>query len=316
MKVSRQVYVPSGVSSFFEICDQTSDGQPIQDPLQIGARGGGFIISRGTETVAELTQSIDDEVLINGEVVPEAQTSLEVIRLIRKEFEIPRVRISHVIHAPIGQGFGTSGAGALATSIAVSDLFGLNFSLVKASDFAHISEIKNLTGLGTVISLASGGGAMGVVTEPGSYSIGRTDSILADPDDFTLVCAVFGPIKKSTILKDPDSRKRINNFGRETLNKILDDPTPERLLRESRIFSEKTGLASPELLKLSDRAVQSGAIGATPNMIGNALHSLVDKKKYDSFLHSFSGYVPKESIFESALIQTGPRISNPDRHKV
>ncbi len=148
-----------------------------------------------------------------------ARTSLGVIQLIRREFKIPPVRISHVVLPPIGQGFGTSGAGALATSIAIGDLFHLKFSLSKAADFAHISEIENLTGLGTVISLASGTGAVGLVTEPGAFSVGRTDAILIDFADFVLVCAAFGPIKKSTVLSDEHSRLKVNEFGTITLQK-------------------------------------------------------------------------------------------------
>jgi pantoate kinase len=316
MKQSRTVYVPSGVSSFFEICDRTPDGRPIDDQLQIGARGGGFIISKGTRTTASAIPSAKtDEIFINGDKVPEARTSLEVIWLIRKEYEIPPLRISHVVESPIGQGFGTSGAGALACSIAIGDLFDLKFTLSRAAEFAHVSELNSVTGLGTVISLASGTGAIGLVTEPGSYSVGRTDVILSDPDNFMLVCAAFGPIKKSSILSNKSSRTAINRFGRSTLEKILDDPTPERLLSQSRMFSEKTGLASQDLLTLSDKALKSGAIGATPNMIGNAIHCLVEKNRYNTFMRCFSGFVRKESMFESELIQSGPRISS-NQHNV
>ena len=309
MKQSRTVFVPSGVSSFFEICDQTPEGRRLENPLQIGARGGGFIIARGTRTTASLlTNATSDEIYINGSNVLEAKTSLEVIRLVRQEFEIPPIRISHDVEPPIGQGFGTSGAGALSTSIVLGDLLDLKFTLKKAADFAHVSELNSVTGLGTVISLASGSGAIGLVIEPGAYSVGRTDAILADPEDFVLVCAAFGPIKKSSVLSNQEARAAVNKFGRKTLENILQDPTPEKLLRESRIFSEKTGLASKDLLQLSDHAVKSGATGATPNMMGNAVHCLVEKRRYSSFMETFSRLIPKESLFESELIQSGPRI--------
>jgi pantoate kinase len=316
MNQSRCVYVPSAVSSFFEICDRDNNNVPLQDLLQMGARGGGFILEKGTKTSAfSLEESSQDEILINGTRARDAQTSLGVVKLIRDRFHIPPVRISHEISAPIGQGFGTSGAGALATSIALGDLFDLRFTLAKAAEFAHISEITNLTGLGTVISLASGTGAMGLVTEPGTYSVGRTDAILADPESFVLVCVTLGPIKKSIVLKNDDLRSRINENAEITLLRILDDPTPARLLAESRIFSEKTGLASTHLLKLSDTAVESGAVGATPNMIGNAIHCLVETTHYKSFMKNFSALIPREVIFESRLIQSGPKILS-DEHNL
>ena len=310
-KRSRSVYVPSGVSSFFEISDRNTNGTQIEDPLRKGARGGGFIIEKGTTTVAESPSGLAmDEVLINGILSAEARTSLATIRLIRREFEISPVRVSHSIAPPIGQGFGTSGAGALATSIALSDLFELNLSLSEAARFAHVAEIESVTGLGTVISLASGTGAVGLVTEPGGFSVGRTDAILVDSEDYTLVCAAFGPIQKSSVLSNEESRRRVNEFGHEALLKIQKDPTPARLLSESRIFSEKTGLASTALLGLCDKAVQFGAVGAAPNMIGNAIHCLVERARHGEFMQQFSVLVPRESLFESPLIQSGPRISS------
>ena len=80
----------------------------------------------------------------------------------RDKFGFGSVKISHKIEPPIGYGFGTSGSGALGTAIALSDLFGLNLSLTQVSAFAHIAEVESVTGLGTVISLASGVGAMGL----------------------------------------------------------------------------------------------------------------------------------------------------------
>ena len=55
---------------------------------------------------------------------------------------------------------------------------------------------------------------MGLVTEPGSDSIGRVDSILADHSEYTLVCACFGPIEKSSILLDEKKRQKVNEFGK------------------------------------------------------------------------------------------------------
>jgi pantoate kinase len=190
----------------------------------------------------------------------------------------------------------------------LGDLFELHFTLKEAADFAHVAEIQCVTGLGTVISLASGGGPVGLVTEPGSYSVGRTDVILADYEKYLIVCASFGPIEKSSILSNENARMRVNEFGRKTLDKILKDPTPEALLKHSREFSEKAGLGSRNLLKLSDKAVELGALGATPNMIGNAIHCLVLKSRRDHFVQGFLKLVPKKFIFESELARNGPFI--------
>jgi len=301
-RFSKFCYVPCAVSSFFEICDQHPDGSSILDPLRIGARGGGFKVEKGNITRASFGEDVQHDVdEINGIFSPEAITTLSVLSLMRKKHDFPYVKIAHRILPPVGSGFGTSGAGALGTALAVNELCGLHLTLSQASAFAHMAEIRSTTGLGTVISLASGGGPIGLVTEPGSYSIGKTDSILADCDEYVLICAVFGPIQKSTVLSNKAAKNRVNSYGRKTLEKILEYPSPETLLKYSREFCEKAGLGSPELLKLSDKAVKIGALGATPNMIGNAIHCLVLKSNRSSFLKKFVEMVPRKFVFESTL---------------
>ena len=306
---SRTVYVPSAVSSFFEICDRNPDGSGIEDALRIGSRGGGFVIKRGSLTKASKIRSLnEDSVLINQKGAPEARTTLSVIKSMREAFGLPPVRVSHKIEPPIGSGFGTSGSGALGAAIALKDLFGLKLSLAQVSAFAHKAEVESMTGLGTVISLASGSGAIGLVTEPGSFSFGMVDAVMVDSADYLLVCACFGPIEKSSVLRDENARKSVNMHGRRTLEAVLGDPTPANLLEQSRLFAEKTGIATQKLLRLCNKAVEIGALGATQNMIGNAIHCLVRKEKAEKFTRSFQKYVTVNSIFVTELIQSGPTL--------
>lgn len=307
-RASRNVYVPCAVSSFFEICDRESDGSKISDELRIGSRGGGFVIKRGNTTQAFPSNSRKDLILINGMETRNARTSLKVIELIRRDYEIPYMRVSHRIEPPIGTGFGTSGSGAIGTTIALSDLLNLRLTLNQVSDYAHRAEIESVTGLGTVISLISSSGSIGLVTEPGTFNVGRVDALIEDYTQYTLICVCFGPIEKSSILLKEEMRQKVNEFGRGTLEEILKDRTPASLLHYSRIFAEKTGIATRDLLKLADQANKIGAIGATQNMIGNAIHCLVLKSKRRKFLSSFQKLVPRNYIFESELAVSGPRI--------
>ncbi|MGI0085088.1 MAG: hypothetical protein ACREBQ_08405, partial [Nitrososphaerales archaeon] len=301
------VFTPAAVSSFFEICDREPDGSKIMDAIRVGARGGGFVIARGNTTRAETGGSIKaDSVMINGKLTPHARTTLKVVELMRRKHGFARVKINHKIEPPVGSGFGTSGAGAVGAVIALSDLFDLRLTLSQASAYAHRAEVESITGLGTVISIISGSGAIGLVTEPGSYSIGRVDALLADHNDYSLVCAWFGPIEKSTVLLNEELRSKVNEYGRQTLEAVLDERTPEAMLRHSRRFAELTGIATPELLKLADKAKKLGALGATQNMIGNAIHCLVPKKGRKKFLDSFREFVPKKNFFETDLCHRGP----------
>jgi len=308
-KNSLVVHVPSGVSSFFEICDTETDGSRITENQRIGSRGGGFIIRKGSMTAASRISSKYDLVTINGKIRDDARTTLKVVELMRREFDIGCVRISHKIEPPIGAGFGTSGSGAIGTAMAISDLFELHLTLSEAAHFAHSSEIECLTGLGTVISLVSGSGAIGLVTEPGEYGIGKVDAIIADYDHYLLVCASFGPIEKSSVLTSESRRSQVNEFGAEAMRIIRKERTVESLLSNSRIFAERTGLASKTILKLVDAAVGLGAIGATQNMIGNGIHCLIDRSKRAQFMKQFVRLVPKENIFESELYHGGPKLT-------
>ena len=308
-RVSKRCYCPAAVSSFFEIHDTNPDGSRINDPLRIGARGGGFTIGRGTVTTAsEIRKIRTDTVVINNRRAPNARTTLSVIRQMRRILNFGPVLITHEIDPPIGSGFGTSGSGALGAAIALSDLYSTRFTVAQVSSFAHIAEIESLTGLGTVASISSGIAGIGIVTEPGSIQFGRVDRLLCDERDYVLVCACFGPISKPKILTDPRAKNLVNEFGGLALKAVLGDPTPATLLTESRVFAERSGLSNDRLLRLADKAREFGAVGASQNMIGNAVHFLVQRTKYRNFMKSFSKYVPPRNTFESQLLGSTPKL--------
>ena len=56
MKTAK-AFSPAGISSFFEICDTTKDGNGITDPERIGSRGGGFVIEKGVHTQVEVNEA-------------------------------------------------------------------------------------------------------------------------------------------------------------------------------------------------------------------------------------------------------------------
>ncbi len=58
---------------------------------------------------------------------------------------------------PLGYGFGISGASALATASALNELFNLNKTKMDLAKIAHVSEIVNHTGLGSVATQITGG---------------------------------------------------------------------------------------------------------------------------------------------------------------
>jgi pantoate kinase len=117
-------FSPGGISSFFEICDYTPEGTPILDEAHIGARGGGFFISRGvfTEICADSADANQIHVFINGRPRPDAYTTKTVAEaLLALTPECYHVTVTHFVEIPVAAGFGSSGAGALGTALALSN---------------------------------------------------------------------------------------------------------------------------------------------------------------------------------------------------
>ena len=156
-----KAFAPSGISSFFEICDREVNGTPIRDLAKIGARGGGFGFEKGvlTEVSVESADIISIEVFINGRLAPEALTTRKVVKDLLKNYEAPcKVLVKHEVAVPIGAGFGTSAAGALTAALALNEALGLNLTYNELGMIAHKAEIECKTGLGTVAPLTIGGG--------------------------------------------------------------------------------------------------------------------------------------------------------------
>jgi len=300
--------VPSAVSSFFEVCDEDHDGKKIVDPIKIGARGGGFRISRGVVTKVTIGRAAEDEVWINGYLTPSARTSLEAVNLARSVYGFKEsVRVEHKVEVPIGCGFGTSAAGALGTILAIQDALGISDPSL-AADLAHIAEVKKLTGLGTVIAAASSGGCIGLVTEPGAPSIGEVKMFDCNPSEYVFIGVVFGAVDKSAILASERKKRVVNIWGRKVLEAVLADPTPSTLLRQSLIFAEKTGLATRDLLDLARYICRAGAEGATQNMIGRAVHALVKVKKAAQLIRDLHRLLPSAKIISSTLYAGPPKV--------
>lgn len=307
-RTSRSIFVPSAVSSFFEVCDEDEEGRKIVDPIKIGARGGGFRISRGVVTRVTLGHSAEDEVWINGYLTPLAKTSLEAVKLARSVYGFQEsVRVEHEVEVPIGCGFGTSAAGALGTILAIQDALGISDSSL-AADLAHVAEVRNLTGLGTVIAAASSSGCIGLVTKPGAPSVGEVKMFDCDPSEYVFVGVVFGAVDKSTVLASERKKRVVNSWGRRVLKAVLDDPTPPTLLRQSLLFAEKTGLATRDLLDLARYICRAGAEGAAQNMIGRAVHALVKAEKAARLIRELRRLLPSAKIISSTLYAGPPRV--------
>lgn len=240
-----QAFAPAAISSFFEICDTTSDGKPIANLEHVGARGGGFGLQKGvlTQVTVEEAQSLDITIIINGKRAPEALVTKMVIETILNKLQKSyMVTVDHKIEVPIGLGFGTSAGGALSSGLALKEALDLPLTYNQIGKIAHVTEIKCQTGIGTVSSLTFAGGCV-LVVEPGAPGICQIDRIPIT-SDYMVVAGFFESNIPKTLLSDIKKKPIINRCGKETLKAILAKPTLRNFLDCCWDFSEKSGLAT------------------------------------------------------------------------
>jgi len=304
-----KAYSPAGISSFFEICDQTPEGRPITDLERVGARGGGFGLKRGvlTEVSVVKSRSSGVQVFIDGRRAPEAETTRTVVDMLLERLDQPtRVEVRHRVEVPIGAGFGASAAGAMGTALALCSALNLNLTYRDLGRIAHVAEVKCKTGLGTVSGIMFGGCVL--VLEPGAPGHGVVDRIPISPD-FHIVAGVFQPRLTSEFLKSTKKRSIINEMGEKTLERILAEPSLENFLRSARMFAEKTGLATKRVIRLMNAAEKAGAVGAAQNMLGEAVHALVKKDKVKSVVEVFERVLPREKIVVAEVSLQGAQLA-------
>jgi len=303
-----KAFSPAGISSFFEICDTASDGSPISDLEQIGARGGGFGIQKGVKTEVCVSEqdfnSID--IVINEERARNAETTGTVAKtLLNMVDEQYKVEIRHTVEIPIGAGFGSSAAGALGAALALSRALDLNLTYNQIGRIAHVAEVKCKTGLGTVGPLMLSGCVLTV--EPGAPGIALIDRIPLSAD-YVIVAGVFGSIPTKQALSSPSKREAVNKWGRKTLEKILSEPSLENFLDCCFDFAEKTGFMTERLRTLAKSAKKAGGIGAAQNMVGEAIHALTTLENAENVVQAFKQVLPHEKILVAKIDLQGARL--------
>jgi pantoate kinase len=300
---------PAGISSFFEICNVDSTGTALTDPARIGARGGGFAIARGVRVRVRTRESDRTriEIKINSKLAPDANTTRWALeRLIEKAGVILDVKVDIRVEVPIGAGFGSSAAGTAAACLALADAAVLPVSFAELGRITHVAEVVNQTGLGTAAAVFVGGFVL--VIEPGAPGIGAVDRLLF-PKDHSIVCAFLEPLPTRRLLSQTDIAARVNPSAQRAMEKILQNPGLRTFLTQARNFGQEIGLESPEITQLIDTMNRAGAVGSAQNMIGKAVHGVVENSKVSRVLRLVSRKFPTATVFASSLDVSGVRVA-------
>ncbi len=304
-----KAFAPAAISSFFEIYD-TENGKTITELTKMGARGGGFGLEKGVLTTVTVEQAKYPEfsVYINGINSSKATTTKTVAQSLTNNLcKSYRVKVDHIIEVPIGAGFGPSAGGALTCGLALKEALNLPLTYNQIGQIAHTAEILCQTGLGTVSSLTFTGGCV-LVVEPGAPGICQLDRIPLTPN--YMVVAGFLPSKvlTKTILSDPEKKFTIKRYGKKTLDAILSNPSLQNFLDCCWDFSQKAGFATTKVRELIELANKAGAVGAAQNMIGEAVHAIVDEKNVDAVAEAFKQVLPSENVLVSKIDFQGARL--------
>ena len=275
MALTAKAFAPAAISNFFAIY---YGGGSSPDSLRLaGATGGGFALSSGVVTSAWVDR---DEagpgisITVNGDPAYEATTTKTAVKLLLQALGEGerRIELVQTVDVPIGYGFRASAASALSGVVAVASALSTKLDREGVAYFAHAADILCRTGLGTVSVIYKHGGA-GVIVSPGAPGLAKVLPVKV-PKGVRVVTASLAPYGKASLLSSPEMAKRVSILGAESV-RIASDGTLESLLRAGEAFSEGLHIGSPQVRRLAGAAKSAGALGASQNMVGQAVHAVV-----------------------------------------
>jgi pantoate kinase len=262
-------FCPGAITNFFRIHYDVSRHPD-------AATGGGYILSRGTTTTATYNPEGNASVntVVNGDRAYDAKTTRNAVELLvaGSGRGVGSLGLRQTVDTPIGSGFGASAASAVSAVYAVAAAIGSRAPKRRLALYAHRAEINQRTGLGTVSVVYNGTGA-GAITKPGVPGAARFRSVSV-PEDLRIVTAYLSPYEKLNALSSGKISERVNYLGKAALSSFLADPSLDTLAEEGEKFSRELGLESPEVKKLISTAKSNGAMWASQNMIGYAIHAI------------------------------------------
>ncbi len=210
-----------------------------RDPRERGSVGAGVVLELGVRALAVHRPAGPRRLRVTGDVTEPLGISLEVAR--RLTATVPGSVTVHLRHdLPIGQGFGTSAAGATATALALSRLVG--HPRADALATAHLADLFGGGGLGGVAAILGGG--LEVRVRPGVPPWGEVRHAPFVPP--LLVGVVGDPIPSPDVLGDPRHLRRVAEAC-SGWERLVADPSPATYFDLSERFTDRVGLAGPRL---------------------------------------------------------------------
>ncbi len=228
-----RAFAPGHVTGFFD------PSLEARDPRGRGSTGGGLVLGAGATAEATWTPEGPSRVTVRSPAARRLPISEEVARRLAAPCG-GRVEVRIVHELPIGQGFGASASGALATGLAVARATGQPTS--RAVEVAHLAELFGGGGLGGVAAILGGGVELRV--RPGIPPFGRILHRLVRGSVF--VGIVGRPIASPDVLGDPRTLERIRSAAAD-ISRGTHAPTLAGLMDDAERFTDRLALGGARL---------------------------------------------------------------------
>lgn len=242
-----------------------------KNPVETGSTGVGFTLDQGI--ICKTFRRLRNRIFFNKKEI-----RFPTVAYVRDHLTSESVDIYLSSELPLGCGFGLSGASALSSAFALNKLFNLNKSKEKLIKLAHIAEVINKTGLGTVATQSEGGFL--VRTKPGipgsAYQLPLTGQ--------KIWAIILKPVQTPGILKNRQQLNRINIIAGVILKKIakLKKPDINMMIDYSYEFAKKSGLLDKNQAAPIIELIRKQGEHATITMLGEVVLTsskpVLDKK--------------------------------------
>jgi pantoate kinase len=296
-----QAFVPGHITGFFRIHDDA------KDPLLRGSTGAGFSVEIGTHTKVSIIENDTPEITttFNNEAIDAPVTRTVVQRMVEKYERQLKVNVMHKSSLTSGAGFGSSGAGALGTALALGHLLDPTMSNDAAACYAHEAEVVNHTGLGDVIAQTKGG--LEIRVHPGGPGIGEVVR-MENSVPASVVLAGAPGIYTRDVLTNPESRTRINKAGDRLVRRMTKRRDLNTFISCSRKFTNSIGLATERVINSLHDLDVAGFSQSSMVMLGDSVFCFCDDSESGSVIDILGGYWDKFQVTATSVSEIGGRL--------